>query len=274
MLLFVGPDQLLVGELVGVEHGGGHQEGRFALDGPREGLRDDGHRGLDLPLGAVRWRALTRASWTRLLGMWDELGRHREPLRARLQLTGKCGLGVGLAGEALVAQMPQHLFPRRADVLDLAGQRRPDPLLTRGGAPHDPAFAGRRLWGWRPEEVALLTPPGGGHAQGRFRLRGGVGHAADRSRTPAAERRATFSTLSSPLSATQMGVCSSSTRSCSASASTAATKLTVSLAVPSSAWQNSGTSPMRVVASASIHCGQVGAVVARVAIGDRQRVCI
>src|SRR5262249_29090498 len=37
-------------------------------------------------------------------------------------------------------------------------------------------------------------------------------------------------------------------------ASTAATSVTLSLAFPSSAWQKRGTSPCRVVASASIHC--------------------
>jgi transposase len=43
-------------------------------------------------------------------------------------------------------------------------------------------------------------------------------------------------------------------RNCSARASTAVSRLSLSLALPSSAWQNKGTSPCRVVASASIHC--------------------
>src|SRR5262249_15373878 len=64
-------------------------------------------------------------------------------------------------------------------------------------------------------------------------------------RTPAAERRATFAALERPLSATKMGASSSSAsaaaRSCAASASTAATRRTVSLALPSSAWQKTTT---------------------------------
>ena len=73
-------------------------------------------------------------------------------------------------------------------------------------------------------------------------------------RTPAVVRRATFSALYRPLSATKMGSSSPAIRSWSARLSTAATRLTLSLALPSNARQNSGTSPARVVASASIHC--------------------
>src|SRR5262245_19329331 len=73
LLLFVGPDQLLVGQLVYVEHIGGDQEGRFTLHRAGEGLLIDGDRRLELPLGPVGRRVLARASWSVLFGMGDKL---------------------------------------------------------------------------------------------------------------------------------------------------------------------------------------------------------
>jgi site-specific DNA recombinase len=82
VLRFVGVDQFLVGEQVRREDVGGNEAGRFALDGPRDCLVGEGERGLDLPLGAVGRRALTRASRSLLLGMRDERGLYGQPLWA------------------------------------------------------------------------------------------------------------------------------------------------------------------------------------------------
>ncbi|SRR5258706_7778968 len=83
-LVFVGPDQLLVRQLVRIEHIGGDQEGGFALHRAGESLLIDGHRGLDLPLRPVGCGALARPSWTTLLGMGHQTCLHRKPLLALL----------------------------------------------------------------------------------------------------------------------------------------------------------------------------------------------
>jgi hypothetical protein len=79
VLLLVGPDHLLVGELGRVEHIGGCQKGCFALDRSRKRVCVNRDGGLDLPQDAVGRRALARASGSVLLGMEDELGLDREP---------------------------------------------------------------------------------------------------------------------------------------------------------------------------------------------------
>src|SRR5262249_47876273 len=64
-----------------------------------------------------------------------------------------------------------------------------------------------------------------------------------------------------------------SARICNYSASTASTRLTLSLALPHNAWQSRGTSPCRVVARASTRCFR-SAVAPRLAVCHRQRVRI
>ena len=95
----VGPDQLLVGQLVRIEHIGRHQEGGFALHGTGHRFFLDRDRRLDLPLEAM-WRGtFTRASRMALLGLGDEAGLHLEPLGTFLEVRSEGGLGIGLVGE-------------------------------------------------------------------------------------------------------------------------------------------------------------------------------
>jgi hypothetical protein len=77
--------------------------------------------------------------------MRDQLGLHREPLWALLELSREGRLRIRLAGEALVAQMPQGLLPLLACLVHLALQRRPGPLLALGRAYDHPAFPARCL---------------------------------------------------------------------------------------------------------------------------------
>src|SRR5260221_4107497 len=86
---------------------------------------------------------------------------------------------IGFARKALVAQMPELLLPHLARLLDLTLQCHPGPLLALGGAHHDPTLLVGRLWGWCPEEGALLLPAAVSYLQGGARPRGRVGHAAD-----------------------------------------------------------------------------------------------
>jgi hypothetical protein len=106
VLLFVGPDKLLVRELVRREHIGRDEEGGFALHRASDRLVRDGDRRLDLPLRSVGRGVLARPSWSALFGMRDEIGLHREPLRTLLELLHERRLRSGRAGEALIAQVP------------------------------------------------------------------------------------------------------------------------------------------------------------------------
>jgi hypothetical protein len=101
-------------------------------------------------------------------------------------VTGERGPSIWLAGEALVAQMPELLPPRGPCRLHLPGERLAGTLLARRRADHDPPLSCRGLRGWRPEEFPILLPGVVGDRECGPRLRGGVGHAAD----PAYPRRA------------------------------------------------------------------------------------
>jgi hypothetical protein len=147
VLLLVGPDEFLIGELVRLEHISGDEEGGFALHRAGDRLLSDGHRCLDLPVGAVGRRALAGTPWSVLLGMGHEVSLHPEPLRTLLELLVQRRLRVGCAGEALGPEMPELLLPQGARRLHLPLERLADPLLAPDGADHDPAFSRRGLWG-------------------------------------------------------------------------------------------------------------------------------
>jgi hypothetical protein len=88
VLVFVGADEFLVGELVRREPIRRDEDGRLALHRAGHSRRLEGDRGGDLPLGPVRRRALAWACWSVRLGMRDEVRLHREPLRALLEVLG------------------------------------------------------------------------------------------------------------------------------------------------------------------------------------------
>jgi hypothetical protein len=79
VLFLVRLDQLLVGELAGVQDICGDEEGGLALDrtGDGLGLHRDGSR--DLPFGPLGCRARAWASWAVLFRMSCELAVHRQP---------------------------------------------------------------------------------------------------------------------------------------------------------------------------------------------------
>src|SRR5258706_11352967 len=72
LLVFVGLDQLLVGEQRGIEHVGSYQEGSFAPRLPRAGRLVHAEGGQDLPLDLVRRHILTATSGPPALGLHDE----------------------------------------------------------------------------------------------------------------------------------------------------------------------------------------------------------
>src|SRR5262249_42899869 len=89
------------------------------------------------------------------------------------------------------------------------------------------------LRGRCPEELTRLLPRHSGRAQGRCGLLGAVGHAADPAHARRTEASAVLGTvLYRPLSAPKSGASSMSVRRGSASASTAAARRTLSLALP------------------------------------------
>jgi hypothetical protein len=116
VLVVVRLEQLLVGELLGVEHVGRDQEARLTHRRALEGGWVERHRRLDLPDVAVGDRVVAGASGTvvggmGVGGMGEQLRLDLEPVGALLELLIAGFLGVGLAGKALGAQAPQRLLP-------------------------------------------------------------------------------------------------------------------------------------------------------------------
>ncbi len=137
-LLFIGVDEVEVGQLTGIEDIGGDQEGRLAPHGAGEGRVIERGGRLDLPLQMVRSRLAPRTTAPAILGMRDDTAVHLEPIRALLELLGEGGAGICLAREATVAQMPQLLLPRLTRLLRLTGQCGPRALLARCSADDHP----------------------------------------------------------------------------------------------------------------------------------------
>src|SRR5258708_6290164 len=179
LLVFVGLEQLLVGELRGIEHVGSDEEGCLALHRTRDGLLVDDQRRGQLPRRAIGKRALAWSSRLTVLGMRDELGLYPEPLWALLELLREGGLGIRLTGEALVAQMPQGLLPLLTHGVHLALERRPGLLLALRRAHDHPAFPRWRLRRRRPQQRVLLLPGSVGDLQRGARLLRGIGDATD-----------------------------------------------------------------------------------------------
>src|SRR5262245_48720558 len=114
-----------------------------------------------------------------MLGLHDEHALHPQPRRALFELPGEGGPGIGHAGEALVAQVPEGFLPLLACRLDLPPQRAPRALFALRGAHDHPALPCRRLRRWRPEQVAFVLPGVVGYLQRRPRWFRGIGHSTD-----------------------------------------------------------------------------------------------
>jgi hypothetical protein len=92
------------------------------------------------------WRgAFTRASRMALLGLGDEGGLHLEPLGTFLEVRSEGGLGIGIAGEALIPQAPPRFLPLRSGRLHLTLERGELSHFALGRPHHDPALPLRRL---------------------------------------------------------------------------------------------------------------------------------
>ena len=128
----------MVGELAGIRHIGGDQKGGMAADLVCNLRLVHSSLRHDLPLLPRGLRTMTRTAWLAMARMRDEVCLHVQPLRAALELLGKCCLGVGMAGKATVAQMPNLAFPFRAGLHHLAWQGRPCPVLSLGDGHDDP----------------------------------------------------------------------------------------------------------------------------------------
>jgi site-specific DNA recombinase len=150
-LLFVGQDELLVGELGEIEHIGRDQEGRLASCLLSDHLLVHAHRRRNPPLHPVRLRVCTGEPRPSVFGHGAHVRLDNQPCGTLLQLLVERRSGIWLTGEATVAQMPQRVFPLLARALDLALQGGASTLLARRCAHHDPALSPGRDRHWCPE---------------------------------------------------------------------------------------------------------------------------